>query len=171
MIMNRLRELCTSPWYWLGLVVIGVGLEAGALFYQYVLDYPPCVLCIHARIWVAALILLGVIGALLRRSAVARTVINVGTLGSSIGLLERSWQTLATERGWSEGSCEMSSGLPAWFALDKWIPWLFEVQSPCGYTPEILFGITMAESLVLISIALVLVTALMSAATAWKSGP
>jgi len=165
MIMTRLRELCTSPWYWLGLVVIGVGLEAGALFYQYVLDYPPCVLCIHARIWVAALILLGIIGVLLRRFPLAVILVNLATLGSSIGLLERSWQTLATERGWSEGSCDMSSGLPGWFALDQWIPWLFEVQSPCGYTPEILFGITMAESLVLISIALVLVTALMSAAS------
>ena len=67
------------------------------------------------------------------------------------GFVERSWQTLAVERGWVFGDCDMESGLPSWFALDKWFPAIFEVQTACGYTPLILFNITMAEVLMVVS--------------------
>ncbi len=50
----------------------------------------------------------------------------------------------------------MDSSLPNWFALDKWWPTVFEVMEPCGYTPELLFGITMAEALVVFSILMLL---------------
>ena len=36
--------------YWAILVLIGITLEAAALYYQYALDEWPCVLCIHVRI-------------------------------------------------------------------------------------------------------------------------
>ena len=75
-----------------------------------------------------------------------------------IGLLERSYQLLGVERGFIMGDCSMNSGLPAWFALDKWLPSVFKVWEPCGYTPEILFGVTMAEALMFISILLILTT-------------
>ena len=166
LLMNTFNR---SVWYWLGLAVLGVGLEAGALYYQYVLDYPPCVLCIHVRIWVAALVLVGFVGVATRTVTYARIATNLATLCCSIGLAERSWQTLAVERGWGEGSCDMESGLSSWFALDQWIPWLFEVQTPCGYTPEILLGITMAESLIIVSVMLLLVTAAMSVASAYSA--
>ncbi|MFC6670264.1 hypothetical protein [Marinobacterium aestuariivivens] len=55
----------------------------------------------------------------------------------------------------------MDSGLPAWFAPDQWWPWMFEIWEPCGYTPEMPFGITMAEALVGLGGALVAATALM----------
>jgi disulfide bond formation protein DsbB len=75
------------------------------------------------------------------------------------GMLERSWQLLGTERGWIFGSCNMDAGLPAWFALDRWFPAVFEVKDACGYTPELLFGVTMAEALLLFSLTLTLLAA------------
>ena len=81
--------------------------------------------------------------------------------GMMAGFVERSWQTLAVERGWVFGDCDMESGLPSWFALDKWFPALFEVQTACGYTPIILFDITMAEMLLAISSVLLLTSVLM----------
>ena len=59
----------------------------------------------------------------------------------------------------------MDLGLPWWFALDKWVPWLFEVQTSCGYTPLIIFNITMAEVLLVISLVLLLVTAALAVAS------
>ncbi|NNE64823.1 MAG: disulfide bond formation protein B, partial [Gammaproteobacteria bacterium] len=82
--------------------------------------------------------------------------LNVGII---VGLLERSWRLLAIERGWIFGDCDMDLGMPAWFALDKWFPSLFEVQTSCGYTPLIMFNISMAESLVVISALLLIVSA------------
>ena len=50
----------------------------------------------------------------------------------------------------------MELGMPAWFALDKWFPAIFEVQTSCGYTPIIFFNITMAEILLVVSALLVI---------------
>ena len=47
--------------YWAILILVGIALEAGALYYQYVLDEWPCVLCIHVRILVMAFVLIGVL--------------------------------------------------------------------------------------------------------------
>ncbi|MDH3971388.1 MAG: disulfide bond formation protein B, partial [Gammaproteobacteria bacterium] len=44
---------------------------------------------------------------------------------------------------------------PSWFALDQWFPAMFKVWEACGYTPELLFGVTMAEALLVLSIMLV----------------
>ena len=60
--MNQfLINLSVQRRYWAAMIVIGTALEAAALYYQYVLDEWPCVLCIHVRIWVMACILLGMI--------------------------------------------------------------------------------------------------------------
>ncbi|MGH1429792.1 MAG: disulfide bond formation protein B [Neptuniibacter sp.] len=157
--LNTLTKLSHSSWYWLALILMGVAMESVALFYQYGLDYGPCVLCIHVRIWVMAIILIAILGLSLNKYPIIRSLAYLGILVSAIGLLERSWKTLGVERGWIIEACSMDSGLPQWFALDKWFPHMFEPWEPCGYTPELLFGITMAEGLVLFAVALTLMTA------------
>lgn len=142
--------------YWAALVLVGLGLEGGALYYQYVLDEWPCVLCIHVRIWVMAFVLLGILALFFTKSRSAMRFFHAASVVIMIGLLERSWKVLAVERGWIFGDCEMDLGMPAWFALDKWFPWLFEVQTSCGYTPLIAFNISMAEVLLVIAAALLL---------------
>lgn len=154
-----LLNLSTQRRYWAALILIGAALEGGALYYQYVLDEWPCVLCIHVRIWVAAFMLLAMVAIFCTNSIVATRFAHFLNVGIMVGLLERSWRVLAIERGWIFGDCDMDLGMPAWFALDKWIPALFEVQTSCGYTPLILFDITMAESLVVISALMLILSA------------
>lgn len=152
--LNKLACLSRSSWYWLSLITLGVSMEAVALFYQYGLDYGPCVLCIHVRIWIAALVLIAILGLFTRKNSGFAKLSHLLVLVTGIGLFERSWKTLGVERGWIIEACSMDSGLPDWFALDKWMPHMFEPWEPCGYTPELLFRITMAEGLVVFSAAL-----------------
>lgn len=156
---QSLIDLSGQRRYWAALVLIGIALEAAALYYQYALDEWPCVLCIHIRIWVLAFVLLGMVAFFCTRSKLA--ICSAHGLNTIImaGLLERSWRVLAVERGWIFGDCEMDLGMPAWFALDKWIPSLFEVQTSCGYTPLLFFGVTMAEVLLVVAAALLLTSA------------
>jgi disulfide bond formation protein DsbB len=154
-----LLNLSTQRRYWAALILIGAALEGGALYYQYVLDEWPCVLCIHVRIWVVAFMLLAMVAIFCTNSIVAMRIAHFLNVGIIIGLLERSWRVLAVERGWIFGDCDMDLGMPAWFALDKWFPSLFEVQTSCGYTPLILFDITMAESLLVISALMLIMSA------------
>ena len=152
-----LLNLSMQRRYWAALIRIGAVLEGGAIYYQYVLDEWPCVLCIHVRIWVAAFMLLAMIAIFCTNSIVVTRIMHFLNVGIMAGLVERSWRLLAIERGWIFGDCDMDLGMPAWFALDKWMPSVFEVQTSCGYTPLIIFEISMAESLVVIS-ALMLIT-------------
>ena len=163
--LSKLATIGSSIWYWLALVVLGLSMEGLALTYQYVLEYAPCVLCIHVRIWVLAFILLALLALFVRRSRPLLVMAHVLNTVIMVGLLERAWVLLGTERGTVEGSCGMDSGLPGWFALDVWFPKLFKVWEPCGYTPELLFGITMAEALLVFSAAMVVVTATLLLAT------
>lgn len=154
-----LNELNRRPLYWVLMILIGLTLEGSALYYQYVLDEWPCVLCIHVRIWVVAFILLAVVAIFCTESQWAMRFMHGANLLIMLGLAERSWQVLAVERGWIFGDCSMDLGMPEWFALDKWMPALFEVQTTCGYTPLILFDISMAEILLVISVVLVIIAA------------
>lgn len=139
---NRLASWARGRGWWWFMLLLGLLLEIVALSYQYLLDEPPCVLCIHVRIGVLLMMLVSIVG-LAGASRVAHGL-NLLVIG---GLLERSWQLLAIERGWSFGECDMLLGTPDWLPLDRWFPWIFEVKTACGYTPLLPGGLTIAEAL------------------------
>lgn len=150
-LLNIFGCVASSRWYWLGLVLLVPAMEGLALVYQYAWDYGPCVHCIHVRVWLLGMLAVGLLGLGLYRWLWANALLHALNAGLMYGMLQTSLQLLGTERGTIYGSCEMDAGLPAWFALDKWFPTVFEVWEPCGYTPELLFGVTMAEALVVFS--------------------
>ena len=135
---------------WITLIMACLLFEAVALYYQYALDFLPCVVCIHVRVLLLGFLILSLIGLVSRRFLLARIVILLSLLTCSAALIERSWQLLGTERGFIMGSCSFDLGLPSWLALDEWMPFIFKVQTACGYTPELAFGISMAEALLVV---------------------
>lgn len=156
--LNKILKITENKYYWFAWLVLGIGLEISALFYQYVLDYLPCVLCIHVRVWVLGVIAVAIFALFLYKNWSARFISQLLMTILSVGLLERSYQVLGTERGFVFGECNMESGLPAWFALDQWFPSVFKVWEACGYTPELLFGITMAEALIVLTSVMLLIS-------------
>jgi disulfide bond formation protein DsbB len=131
------------------MIVAGISSEAVGLYYQYVLDYGPCPLCIHVRIGILAWMLVSLFSMLLNNLAAWR----IGHLLNTVILVwlcERTYQLLGTERGFLLTECGMDSGLPSWLPLDQWIPAVFEPWESCGYTPKMLFDISMAEALIVI---------------------
>jgi disulfide bond formation protein DsbB len=159
--LNRLSDFSASLWYWLGLVLLALAMEGAALYYQYGLDYGPCVHCIHVRIWLVGVIILGLLALWLRRWVWSNTLLHAGIGGLMYGMLGSSQELLWTEQGKIMGSCSFDLGLPAWLALDSWFPALFEVKESCGDTPELLFGISMAEALVPFAWAMIILSGLM----------
>ncbi|SFG59755.1 disulfide bond formation protein B [Neptunomonas qingdaonensis] len=140
-----------SCYFWIAMIVTCLCMESIALYYQYALDYGPCVLCVQIRAWVLGLLVVSVFGLLVRKNKLTLMIANLITLFFAAGMLERSYTTLGIERGFIEGSCTLNSGFPSWLALDKWLPSVFEPWEACGYTPELLFGVTMAEGLILLA--------------------
>ncbi len=157
--LNKLITAVRRPWFWLGLLVLALASEAVALYYQYGLDFGPCVECIRIRIWLLGMALVAGLGLWLRRVPLANALLYAVNTGLAYGMLHTSQILLGTERHTIFGSCGMNLGLPTWFALDQWFPTVFEVWESCGETPELLFGITMAEGLTALSWGLLLLSA------------
>ena len=132
---------------WLMFMLISLILESVALVYQYAFDYPPCVVCIHIRLLLAGFFIFACLGLCLRSYISLRFASLLALLGICAVSIERSWMLLGTERGFIFASCGFDLGLPAWLALDEWLPFLFKVHTTCGYTPDVAFGFTMAEVL------------------------
>ena len=149
-----MQNFLKSKNYWFFYLLFSLFLEIVALFYQYFLDYYPCVLCIHVRIILLAMMLLSITTFIFYSKIYLRIVSHIFLLLLLFLLVDRSYNLLGVERGFVLGDCSMNSGLPTWFAIDQWLPSVFKIWEPCGYTPEILFGITMAESLMVLSIVL-----------------
>ena len=154
--LNALVKVAMSRWYWWFMLALGLSLEATALYFQYGLDYRPCVLCIHARILVLGLILVALLALAVHRSLAGRIATHLLSTVVLAGLLQRAWLLLGIERGFVQGECSFDLGLPAWLPLDQWVPWMFQVQEACGYTPALPLGLSMAELLLLLSAAVLL---------------
>ncbi|MDG2037454.1 MAG: disulfide bond formation protein B [Luminiphilus sp.] len=140
-------QLLQSRWYWLTIALFGIALLGVALYYQYALGDEPCQVCIHARLWVVAYTLIALVMLITPQIRILRILGNGGVLIAGVGLTERARYLYRLENGMGDGSCQFQLGMPDWFAVDRWMPWLFEVRNLCSFTPEMLFGVSMAESL------------------------
>ena len=161
-IFQKINLIANHKYYWLALVIIGVGMEASALLYQHVGGDEPCILCIHVRLWVICFSLLAALTYFIQQLKRILPAIHLVNTAIMFGLLDTSWELLQTERGNIMGSCSFDLGMPEWFAIDKWLPAIFEVRASCAESPELLFGITMAESLVAFSVGMVVMSTILT---------
>ncbi len=155
--LNKLQNISHSRWYWLALVATGLSFIIVALYYQYDLEQLPCVICIQVRILMLCITFVA-FNALILRNRWSDRIAHILTVVIAASLLDRSYQLLGTERGFVFGDCGFDLGLPSWLPLDSWFPALFRVEASCGYTPELVFGITMAEALIVFSAVFVLIS-------------
>ncbi|MEK9996662.1 MAG: disulfide bond formation protein B, partial [Halieaceae bacterium] len=96
------------------------------------------------------------------QTSLPRVLGNVAVLIAGAGLFERARYLYRLENGIGDGSCQFQLGMPDWFAVDRWMPWLFEVRNLCSFTPEMLFGLSMAETLMGVGAGLSLLAAWMT---------
>ncbi len=157
-IIKQLNNLGRNWYYWLFYIVLGVSLLAAALYSQFVHEELPCIACIQVRLLISLLIIVAMAGLWLRNNTVLRAVFQLSVVLIIVALAERSYLLLGTERGFIFSDCGFNLGLPSWFAIEQWLPWLYQVETSCGYTPEVIFGITMAESLMALSVVLLILS-------------
>ncbi|MCG6937947.1 MAG: disulfide bond formation protein B [Gammaproteobacteria bacterium] len=157
-IIKQLTLISHSRWYWWLLIIGGLASLAVGLYHQHVLEEPPCLLCIQVRLLISLLVIIAIVGLFTRQNKWINAIAHISVVLTAVGLAERSYQLLGTERGFVFSDCGFNLGLPAWFAIDEWLPWLYRVETTCGYTPEVIFGITMAEALMVLSVLLLLLS-------------
>ena len=155
--------------FWWAMLTLGGGMFAAALYWQYALGEDPCQVCIQARLWVVAIALIGALMLILPDTTGTRLGGLTLLFISSMGLGERSYYLYEIENFRGDGSCQFTLGMPDWFAVDRWMPWLFEVRNLCSFTPEMLFGLSMAETLMGVGAGMSLLAAWMTVRDAVRS--
>ena len=147
--LAALTELLTKGrLLWWAIFALGSSLLVAALYWQYVLGDDPCQVCIQARLWAVGIELVGALMLILPDTLLYRLAGLALTLLTGAGMGERAFYLYEIENFRGDGSCEFTLGMPSWFAVDQWFPALFEVRNICSYTPEIAFGVSMAEALI-----------------------
>lgn len=146
------RKPDTNTVLWVVVILATAVMQWVALFYQHALGYYPCLVCVHVRLWVTAMLLAGLLGLFTRKSRPMQIAAWSLLLVATVGFAERCWHTFAVEQGWVVASCEFELQMPSWFAVDQWMPWAFQPGGACGSTPEMLSGVSMAEALLVAAV-------------------
>jgi len=150
--VNYLSKITTSQKPWLLLAISALGLELSALFFQYVLDLAPCIMCVYQRLAILAIITAGAIGTLGHQNIFARAIAYVmwGT-GAIWGLIIALEHVEMQENSGSLFfSCEFIPNFPTWAPLHEWIPFLFEATGDCGEISWQFFGFSMPQWMIVV---------------------
>ena len=150
--MNYLSNLTTKQQPWLLLAVSALGLELSALFFQYVMDLAPCIMCVYQRLAILAIFAAGAIGTLAHKNMLARTLAYIlwGT-GAVWGLIIALEHVEMQENSGSLFfSCEFMPNFPTWAPLHEWIPFLFEATGDCGEISWQFFDFSMPQWMIVV---------------------
>lgn len=120
---------------WLLLALTGIGLEACALFFQYVMELSPCVYCIYERMAIMGIILAGLVGAINPKNPVWRFsgfTLWFASAGYCLNLAIVHVDMQLNPSPFS--TCDFFPNFPSWAPLHEWAPWLL---NPTGFCDEI----------------------------------
>jgi len=132
--VSFISNLALDSRAWLLLALSALGLEASALYFQYIMDLKPCIMCVYQRLAIAAIFFAGLLGYLAPQQLMIRLIsFGVWGIGAIWGLV------IALEHVEMQSStmslfftCDFIPNFPTWAPLHEWIPFLFEASGDCG---------------------------------------
>jgi disulfide bond formation protein DsbB len=150
--MKFLSDLTTNSKPWLLLALSALALEFCALFFQYVMELAPCIMCVYQRVAICAIIIAGLIGFAGSRFLVARILAyGLWGTGASWGLLIAIEHVeMQDNAGSLFFSCEFIPNFPTWAPLHEWIPFLFEATGDCGDISWQFLGYSMPQWMIVV---------------------
>ena len=150
--MKFISDLSTNKNAWLLLALSALGLEFAALFFQYVLELKPCIMCIYQRVAIWAIFFAGVIGYFGHQWVLTRILSyalwGTGAIwGLLIALEHVEMQTSAMSFLFG---CEFVPNFPEWAPLHEWLPALFAATGDCGDINWQFLGYSMPQWMIVV---------------------
>jgi disulfide bond formation protein DsbB len=136
---------------WFILMLSALCFEVSALYFQYMMDLQPCIMCIYQRTAMLGIFFAGLIGFIANKHWFAR-LIAFGIWGTSAiwGML------IAIEHVGIQTStsffvmCEIVPNFPSWLQLHEWIPSFFAATGDCGNIDWQFVGYSMPQWMIVI---------------------
>ena len=144
--------LANQPKAWLILAMSALALELCALYFQYMMDLAPCIMCIYQRVAIFAILAAGILGYFSCQYLITRLIAyGLWATGAIWGLI------IAIEHVDMQGatfslffSCEFIPNFPSWAPLHEWLPWLFEATGDCSDINWQFLGYSMPQWMIVV---------------------
>ncbi|MDD4863119.1 MAG: disulfide bond formation protein DsbB [Alishewanella agri] len=174
--LKTLKSLSLQRWPWLLLALTALTMELTGLYFQYGLNYQPCIKCIYIRVAFAGILLAALLALLAPRSRLVRLSALALWLASAGYGFWQAQELVSIEQTLASGgftTCALFADFPAWLALDKWLPTVFEVTGTCGGVDWQFAGLTMAgwSRLIMSAYSLVAILIIISQLTTLSRNP
>lgn len=143
--LSFISNLAEKRISWLLLAAIAFLLEISALFFQYVMELAPCIMCIYQRTAVLGLLAAGLIGAIKPNNLVVRLLAFTTFAIASIWgwLLANEHIAMQNNTDPFAFMCEFEPNFPDFMPLHHWLPWFFEATGDCGEISWSFIGLSM----------------------------
>jgi disulfide bond formation protein DsbB len=148
--VSYLAVFSQSRLAWLILMLTAVGLEASALYFQYVMLLDPCVMCIYIRVAVLGVFIAGLCGLLAPKVWIVRFIGMLAWGVSAVWGFKLSFELNDMQVNPSPFStCSFYPEFPSWMPLDTWLPSVFLPTGMCSEIPWTMFSVSMAQWMML----------------------
>lgn len=151
LILTVLTRFAHSRSSWFILCGTALGLEATALYFQYVMKLDPCVMCIYQRLAIFGLVVAGLIGMTAPQYRIIRIVAALLWAASATWGLKLALSLVDMQNNPSPfATCAFLPEFPAWMPLHEWFPSVMLPTGMCTDLPWRFMGVTMAEWMVVV---------------------
>ena len=149
--LKILNNFVLNPLSWWALALSALGLEFSALYFQYVMELEPCIMCIYQRVAILAILFAGVIGALANTYLVARLIgFTLWAVGSIWGLQIALEHVDIQQADSFFYTCDIIPNFPSWLPLDEWLPSIFAATGDCGEIAWSFLGYSMPQWMIVV---------------------
>lgn len=139
---------------WFLLMLFALAFEMCALFFQYMLDLAPCVMCIYERVAMFGIIAAGFIGMMAPSNFLVRWFgILLWGVSAAWGIklsVEHVSYQFPDPNELFGPTCDIFVTFPSWAPLNVWIPSIFEASGECSKIVWQFLTLSMPQWLVLI---------------------
>lgn len=145
---QMLKSVSLQRWPWLLLALTALLLLVAGLYFQYVLNYQPCIKCVYVRVAFAGIVLAALLVTIAPKHSLLRVLGILHWLGwAGFGVMQAQ-ELVNIEQILASGgftTCALFADFPTWLALDKWLPSVFDVTGTCGGVDWQFLGLSMAQ--------------------------
>lgn len=148
--INFLANLGRQPVAWVLLFLSALALEIAALYFQYVLELRPCIMCIYQRTAVFG-ILFSACLPLISNNILTRLLAYIGVGVSAVWGLVIALEHVEIQTAQSLFAiCEIVPNFPTWAPLHEWLPSIFAATGDCGDINWSFVGMSMPQWMIVI---------------------
>ncbi|MGF1739792.1 disulfide bond formation protein DsbB [Vibrio profundum] len=150
-LLNSIKLFSAQRRSWALLLLISIGFEACALYFQHVKGLAPCVMCVYERVAMFGIVFAALIGLLKPSLSVIRWLGLLVWGGSAYQGLMLSIQHVNFQLNPSPfDTCSLFTEFPAWLPLNDWLPSVFAASGECSDISWTFLSLTMPQWLVIV---------------------